>query len=30
MHIYAALQGLMQAKLEAYDFQKEGCTIEHI
>ena len=25
-----ALQDLMQAKLEAYDFQKDGCTIEHI
>lgn len=24
-----ALQDLMQAKLEAYDFQKDGCTIEH-
>lgn len=24
------LQDLMQAKLEAYDFQKDGCTIEHI
>lgn len=24
------LKVLMQAKLEAYDFQKDGCTIEHI
>lgn len=29
-HELLELRDLMQAKLEAYAFQKDGCTIEHI